>query len=452
MIAAIPLAVVAGWLGWLGWQLLTPDRPTADSLGCLATPGASIEGTPTPMTCADSGMRPEADGFSFTNWSGISASDSIDVDTLVALFGREHVCVDDGTPECTPLPEALQWASAMNSLLMNGRCEGMSVDAERFFAGLSELAAVDASARSTADLTRSNPRLVADINYWWLTQMMPEVIDRAAASRELPPSRIVADITDGLRNGSSNTVGLYSSIGAHAVTPFAVTYDEPFFTVWVYDSNHPGSAGRIVVDPDQESWTYLSPAGPDAGEWAGTGPGGLEYTPMQARMQDFTTPFSDDPRENEYFATIVASSSDSAAEISLTIRNEGREIRTDSQEPLPEGVLTQRIDDDAAGYATVLFIRPPSRLELAATSTEPNSPVQVMIDGPLLRWQQAVVVSDDAGATPLKIVVDQQGTVDYIVTADVMVEVSTLDDGKRLVRHRIDGPATYRVESPRQEQ
>ena len=29
---------------------------------------------------------------------------------------------------------------------------------------------------------------------------------------------------------------------------FAVTYDEPYFSIWVYDSNHPGEPGRVLVD------------------------------------------------------------------------------------------------------------------------------------------------------------------------------------------------------------
>ena len=443
MAGAILACLIAGLFGW---RIFNPAQVSAELLGCVPTPNAQIDGQPTPITCVDSNFRPSADGFSFRNWSGITLTDSVTLPTLEALFGKEHVCVNDGDAKCTPLPEAMQWVSLMNSLLSNGRCEGMSVDAERFFTGLSTIVSADPDATSVANLTRDNPRLVSDINYWWLTQLMPEVVAESAATRKLPPSRIVANVTGGLRDGASNTMGLYSTSGAHAVTPFAVTYEDPFFTIWVYDSNHPGAAGRIVVDPKAESWRYLAPGATQDQGWAGVGPGGLEYTPMQARMQDFTTPFSNDPNENGYFAIIIASSTNSEAEVDMRITYAGLEVSSASTDPLPEGVLSQHIDDDASGYSTIMYIHPPSAIEITATSTEPQSPVSMVIDGPLLRWQEAVLTSNAPGPLPLQIKVGVDGTVQYAVSAAVEVEVSTLDDAGRLVRHRISGPGDYRVQ------
>lgn len=443
MAGAILACVIAGWFGW---RFLFPAHVSAELLGCVPTPNAQIDGQPTPITCADSNFRPSADGFSFRNWSGVSPTDNVTLPTLEALFGKEHVCANDGKPKCTPLPEAVQWASSMNSLLRNGRCEGMSVDAERFFTGLSTIASVNPDATLVANLTRDNPRLVADINYWWLTQLMPEVVTESAATRALPPSRIVANVTGGLKDGASNTMGLYSTSGAHAVTPFAVTYDDPSFTIWVYDSNYPGAAGRIIVDPRAESWRYLAPGATQDKGWEGVGPGGLEYTPMQVRMQDFTTPFSNDPSENAYFAIIVASSTNSAAEIDISITYDGVDVSSASPYPLPEGVLAQHIDDDASGYSTIMFVRPQSAIEIISTSTEPHSPISMIIDGPLLRWQQAELTSSASGPSPLQIKVEVDGTVQYSVSAAVGVDVSTLDDSGRLVRHRINGPGDYRVQ------
>ena len=421
---------------------------TPSALGCEPSAGTSIAGQPTPYTCADSGFRPDPHGFSFANWGGVAAGDAVTTETLVALFGARNVCVDGDHGPCTPRPAAIQWAAQMNQLLANGRCEGMSVQAERFFAGLTKLKSLDKSARTAADLSNSNRRLVAQIDYWWATQLMPEVAAAASASRALQPSAIVAAVSAGLRNGSANTIGLYSKPGAHAVTPFAVTYDKPYYSLWVYDSNHPGRPGRVLVDAATETWHYQSHPSPDAaadGGWNGSGPGGLEYTPMAVRMRDFTTPFSDDTGENAFTLAVVATSADSSTAVDLRLSGPGIDVDTARGGPAPEGLIVQQIDDDGIGRATLVYVRPAIPLVITPTASEAGVAVTVSIDGPRLPWQEVTLTTSARGALPLRIEVSPDTGTRVIVTGHATVTVSYDAGRARLHRTTISGPGETRV-------
>ena len=59
----------------------------------------------------------------------------------------------------------------MNELLANGRCEGTSVEAERFFTGLTHLTKLDSSAGARLIPATTTPRLVEDVDCWWATQL-----------------------------------------------------------------------------------------------------------------------------------------------------------------------------------------------------------------------------------------------------------------------------------------
>ena len=443
-LSLVALATLAGACG----RARQGEGVTPSALGCEASAGTSIAGQPTPYTCADSGFRPDPHGFSFANWGGVTAGDAITTKTLVALFGADNVCVDADQSQCTPRPAALQWAAQMNELLANGRCEGMSVEAERFFTGLTKLTSLDTDARTTGDLSHDNRRLVKDIDYWWATQLMPEVAAAAAASRALQPSAIVAAVTAGLRNGSANTMGIYAKPGAHSLTPFAVTYDEPYFSIWVYDSNHPGEPGRVLVDPAGETWHYQSRPSPDAladKGWNGSGPGGLEYTPMSVRMQDFTTPFSDDSGENAFALAIVATSADSSTEVDLRISGPGIDIDTADDDPSPEGIIVQQIDDDGIGHATLVYVRPSIPLVITPTASAAKIPVTISIDGPSLPWQKVTLTTAAPGALPLRIEVSPDADTRVVVTGHATVTVAYDANRARLHRTTVKGPGETRV-------
>ncbi len=461
---AVAIALVASLTAYLlltstFGAALQAEGVSSTSLGCEPSPGAQIAGIATPYTCVDVGFRPDPDGFSFANWGQLHQDDSITTQTLVSLFGAENVCVLSGRRKaCTPRPAAVRWAAQLNELLANGRCEGLSVAAQRFFTNPYEVSSLDPDSRTAGELDRLTPHLVESINYWWATQMMPEVAGVAAATRNLQPSVIVADLVAGLRDGSANTVGIYAERGGHALTPFAVTYDMPWFSIWVYDSNQPGAPGRILVDPATEQWHYQATPGPNAETdegWTGSGPGGLEYTPMSVRMRDFTAPFSDRASENDFAYILIASSPDPETEVDLRLTGEGIDIDTSQGRSASDQVIVDEIsDDNGFELALVVYVRPSVPLTIQASVNAAGKPLRISIDGPALPWQEFSLVPPATGPIPLTIgISNESGTTATVasgltVTADYDVYYD--DPREQLVSRTVAGPGEIHVPSGRE--
>jgi hypothetical protein len=148
-------------------------------------------------------------------------------------------------------------------------------------------------ATRVSDLQRGNQLLDSTIVYWWATQFLTEVSDRATTSRTKSPLQLVDDLIQGLANGVGYTVGLYFGSSGHAVTPFAVTHRGKDFIIHVYDNNFPGVRKEIVVDGTTNAWTYFAARAQSDGsniDWTGS-TGKLELTPMSSRKGPFKCSF-----------------------------------------------------------------------------------------------------------------------------------------------------------------
>lgn len=255
----------------------------------LAAPGLG-EGT----LCVDSGFRPDVDDFSFTNWGRSAEADAnVTIQTLVDLFGRAAVCAPGPETECILRPATVQRLEEWNNALAGGRCEGFAALSARFLLGMERPSDYRRGAVAVADLRRSDARLEQALAYWWATQFLPEVTDRAAQSRTRSPLALVDEIIVGLAGGLGLTLGLYDEGTGHAVVPFAVTRRNDVFVVHVYDNNHPGERREVLVDSSTNSWTYpRAVRGADAtwNDWSGA-TGSIEITPMSARQGPFRCDF-----------------------------------------------------------------------------------------------------------------------------------------------------------------
>lgn len=244
--------------------------------------------------CVDNGFRVSDDDFSFDNWGRSTRADAnVTVQTLVDLFGRSAVCAPGPDNECVLRPSTAQRLEEWNNFLAGGRCEGFATLSARFFLGMEDPAAYRTGASRVAQLRRGDRGLEEALAYWWATQFLPEVADRAAASRTKTPLRLVDDIIVGLAAGNGVTLGLYDDGTGHAVTPFAVTRRDDSYVVHIYDNNHPGERREVVVDPSTDTWRYdRALRGPDGTwrTWSG-GPGSMELTPMSARRGPFSCEF-----------------------------------------------------------------------------------------------------------------------------------------------------------------
>ena len=244
--------------------------------------------------CIDNGFRISDDDFAFANWGrSLQADANVTVQTLVDLFGRNTVCTSGPDNECVLRPAILQKLEEWNTALSGGRCEGLSTLSTRFFMNLDHPSMFRPDASSVADLQRGDGELDAVLVYWWATQFLPEVADRAAASRQRTPLELVSDVIVGLANSMGYTVGMYFGSAGHSVTPFAVTHRDTKFVIHVYDNNYPGERREILIDAQTNSWMYPHATTRIDGQkidWEGT-TGTLELTPMSARKGPFRCSF-----------------------------------------------------------------------------------------------------------------------------------------------------------------
>ena len=275
--------------------------------------------------CVDNGFRIKADDFSFSNWGRSTEADAnVTIQTLIDLFGHSAVCIDGPSTECVMRPTTVQKLDEWNNALAGGRCEGLATLSTRFLLKLDDPTTFKPDATRVADLQRGNQILDSTIVYWWATQFLTEVSDRAATSRTKTPLQLVDDLIQGLANGVGYTVGLYFGSSGHAVTPFAVTQREKDFIIHVYDNNFPGVRKEIAVDGSTNAWTYSAArAQPDGSsvDWNGT-TGTLELTPMSSRKGPFKCSFcSTSSTATDTVLTIASRDPAAAGYTFITTRN-----------------------------------------------------------------------------------------------------------------------------------
>jgi len=310
--------------------------------------------------CVDNGFRIKADDFSFSNWGRSTAADAnVTIQTLVDLFGHSAVCVDGPSTECVIRPKTVQKLEEWNNALAGGRCEGLATLSTRFLLKLDDPTTFSPTAKRVADLQRGNQLLDSTIVYWWATQFLTEVSDRAATSRTKSSLQLVDDLIQGLANGVGYTVGLYFGSSGHAVTPFAVTHRGNDFIIHVYDNNFPGVHKEILVNGTTNSWSYAAArAQPDGSniDWTGA-TGTLELTPMSSRKGPFECAFcSTSPTATDTVLTI-ASRDPAAAGYTFITTRDGKRI-----EASPDSVVntitgsTYRISKGLGGGLVTIHI------------------------------------------------------------------------------------------------
>ena len=287
--------------------------------------------------CVDNGFRIKADDFSFSNWGRSTEADAnVTIQTLIDLFGHSAVCVDGPSTECVIRPTTVQKLEEWNNALAGGRCEGLATLSTRFLVKLDDPTTFKPNATRVADLQRGNQLLDSSIVYWWATQFLTEVSDRAAISRTKSPLQLVDDLIQGLANGVGYTVGLYFGSSGHAVTPFAVTHRGEDFIIHVYDNNFPGVRKEIVVNGTTNAWNYAAArAQPDGNsiDWTGT-TGTLELTPMSSRKGPFKCSFGSTFTTSTDTVLTIASRDPAAAGYTFITTRDGQRI-----EASPDSVI-----------------------------------------------------------------------------------------------------------------
>ncbi len=220
---------------------------------------------PTGELIADTGFRPEADGFAFANY-GASEYENMTELELRELFG-DDVCVDPSDDPCQLTPAAQAWLEQTNGSMDGGHCYGFSVTALQLYTGDQDVEALGGSAAVELPID-GNPGLQREIAQGFSYQYLDSV---TSSKFEGPPSAIIAALTESLAPDlvETYTIGIFRADGGggHAVTPYAVEDNgDGQFHVLVYDNNFPGITRAIEIDTNAETWRYVAAVNPDEPE------------------------------------------------------------------------------------------------------------------------------------------------------------------------------------------
>src|SRR5205823_10997946 len=74
---------------------------------------------------ADSGFRPEANGFGFENYGGEAGATNMTPADMRRMFG-DQVCARLAGDTCDLIPPAQQFMDQTNQAMSGGHCEGMA--------------------------------------------------------------------------------------------------------------------------------------------------------------------------------------------------------------------------------------------------------------------------------------------------------------------------------------
>ncbi len=255
------------------------------------------------------------DTFSFQNFGGGEAPADLTVNMARRLYGDTQVCSDVTDNQCTPYPVILQLISQANRSMRGGLCEGLTVLSLRLAGDLKTLASFQGT-ETVADLIKEDPALLSEIAYWYVTQFATEVQEEATAFLQKSPTELAEVLLYDFAQAEQGkphtgfTIGIYSEMGGHAVTPYRVEEMAGGYRIYIYDSNWPNTERWIDVSSDGQ-WKYaLAATNPTekTEAWSG-GTGTMELTPMRSRSGPFTCSFcpQEGSTESGTMLTVAAS-------------------------------------------------------------------------------------------------------------------------------------------------
>lgn len=231
--------------------------------GDSAAEGGEVENyVPEGELVADSGFRPEVDGFAFENYGNDAGPRNLGPAEIEELFG-DQVCLSGTGEECELIPAAKEWMDNQNEGMAGGHCQGFSVAALRMYNEDIDQEDFGADTTSELDIIGNDP-LQSSIAEHFVYQFLPPIVDARVKG---VPSEILETLTDSLNSGEElYTLGVYKPdlTGGHAITPFAVEdKGGGEYAILVYDNNFPGTTRAVEVNTNDETWNYVSGTNPD---------------------------------------------------------------------------------------------------------------------------------------------------------------------------------------------
>lgn len=231
------------------------------------------------------GFNVNRDGFSFSNWSGLSSDDALTFGNMSRLFSKSATCVEDPLDAtCTLRSGQRINLSAVNAFLAQGRCEGMTVLAARLFLYPEEIKKLNPSADNTIKLTPKETS--REIAYYSVTQILPEIQGFTARTILKEPYVLAQEIAFRLKLKLPVSLGVYGENFAHSVMPIDVKISPRETIFSVYDPNFPNQIRTLKLNNIRGQWVYDSAIYPDGsyGSISWKGPGRLDYVPIDLRF------------------------------------------------------------------------------------------------------------------------------------------------------------------------
>ncbi len=360
--------------------------------------------------------EPRDDGFGFANYGGGNAPAALTVNLARRLYGDEQACTSvNNAGECTPQPVMLQLIEQANRAMAGGLCEGFAVLSLRLYQEGATASLLGQEA-IVAALEQGDPRIAAELAFWFVTQFASETQAAAAFYREQTPSQIVATLADDFANpatAAGYTLGLYSAEGGHAVTPYAVEAIDNGSRIYIYDSNWPSETRWIdVVD---NVWTYaLAATNPSeaSSAWSGS-TGTLELTPMASRQPPFSCAFCPQSDGTKSMTLLTAAGSNDTQLALQVVDDQGRRLG------VFDGELVNEIPGSIYRYIATSNTADPVLVLLPASVEDYTADVATIGDVPVNEGGSAV---EETGA--VSIFVAQDGAAARVETtiADVTDE------------------------------
>jgi hypothetical protein len=265
----IALSLLAGLLASCGDSsggAKDSSRPAADAGFSLAASSAIVSGKVQPYPTkgrllADSGFRPNTNGFQFENYG--PGNQDLTAAQVADLFGPQ-VCASGSGTSCVLTPPAQIWLSAENKAMQSGHCFGFSLTSLMIFKGQLDPLQYGAPVAFQLPLV-GNVALQERLAESFSLQDSPQV--QRAELGGTPNAELMYLKKVLAARQETYTIGMFDHAGGvgHAVTPYAVQQNgKGQYAVLIYDNNYPGITRGISFDTKRDTWSYESAANPRA--------------------------------------------------------------------------------------------------------------------------------------------------------------------------------------------
>ena len=216
---------------------------------------------------ADSGFRPEENGFSFENYGNESIDANLTEIEMQRMFG-DQVCAGFSGGDCILTPPAQRWMDQVNNYMDGGHCEGMAVLSRLMYDDT--VSPTQFGGNTAHELSLANEALQREIAYWWTTQ---STLPGASVRLDESPNAILNVLQQTFDLGENAdeqwVIGIYMRdfSGGHAILPYAVEdQGDGIYNVMVYDNNWPDMERALVIDTNENTWSYQASINPDEEE------------------------------------------------------------------------------------------------------------------------------------------------------------------------------------------